>query len=358
MILDVDKFISREKRVWSELERMLDDIARGSIERLSLDRIKRLSYLQSKVSEDLVRISTFSGEVELRRYLENLVARAYSLTHSRSRGVFPSVRPGELAKAALHWFSVTFPIVFRRNAASFAVSALVTVFGVVFGGVAVMVDGDAKEAIFPSGRFSHLRQSPEDRVNREEHSKRDRLKGAHSLFASQLMVNNISVSIKAMCLGITWGVGTILILFYNGVILGGVAFDYILSGQTAFLFGWLLPHGSIEIPAILIAGQTGLILGNCILRPRGKTRRERLKAKSGDIATLIGGVAVMLVWAGLVESFFSQYHEPVLPYAVKIVFGTIELTALVVFLKYAGTSRSRESSKRFIRTPQAHKPME
>ena len=41
----------------------------------------------------------------------------------------------------------------------------------------------------------------------------------------------------------TWGVGTIIMLFYNGVILGAVAVDYIRAGQTKFLLGWLMPHG-------------------------------------------------------------------------------------------------------------------
>jgi hypothetical protein len=51
-----------------------------------------------------------------------------------------------------------------------------------------------------------------------------------------------------------------------------------------------------------------------------------------DIATLIGGVAVMLVWAGLVESYFSQHHQPAIPYSLKITFGVIELVALIAFL--------------------------
>ena len=45
---------------------------------------------------------------------------------------------------------------------------------------------------------------------------------------------------------------------------------------------------------------------------------------------------MLLVWAGIVESCLSQYHEPVLPYAVKIVFGSIDLFALFFFLMRAG----------------------
>ena len=64
----------------------------------------------------------------------------------------------------------------------------------------------------------------------------------------------------------------------------------------------------------------------------GRPWSERLRAVRGDLASLAGGMAVMLVWAGIVESFLSQYHEPVLPYSVKIGFGFVELLLLTLFL--------------------------
>ena len=51
---------------------------------------------------------------------------------------------------------------------------------------------------------------------------------------------------------------------------------------------------------------------------------------------MIIGVALMLVWAGIIEAFFSQYHEPVLPYEIKIGFGVLELILLALFLGKSG----------------------
>jgi len=331
VILDIHKFISREQHLWKELEEYLDGADNKSIPLLSMDKIKRINYLYSRVSEDLVRISTFSGEDEIRKYLQILVARAYSNIHTKDKY--------ELSigfKTILHniskWFFLEFPNAFRRNFAAFAISVLISMFGFIFGGVAITVDNDAKEAIFPK-QFAHLFQSPDERVQKAENpNAKDRLQGMHSQFAANLMTNNIHVSINALVLGITWGIGTVIILFYNGVILGSVALDYILSGHITFLLGWLLPHGVIEIPAILIAGQAGLILGDCLLRAKGRSRASRLRSKLKDIATLIGGVAILLVWAGIIEAFLSQYHEPVIPYSWKIAFGLIELLILVLFL--------------------------
>ena len=61
-----------------------------------------------------------------------------------------------------------------------------------------------------------------------------------------------------------------------------------------------------------------------------------------SLVTLISGVAVLLVWAAIVEAFISQYHEPVLPYGLKISFGCVELVLLTLFLVLSGRRGARE----------------
>jgi uncharacterized membrane protein SpoIIM required for sporulation len=188
--------------------------------------------------------------------------------------------------------------------------------------------------------FGHDQLTPEERVRQEEESKGERLSGQKTSFSAYLMTHNTRVSIFTLALGMTWGVGTIISLFYNGVIMGSISVDYIHAGQTKFLLGWLLPHGVIEIPAILIAGQAGLVLAGALIGWGKRTPlTARLRAVSRDLATLIFGVAILLVWAGFVEAFFSQYHAPVLPYEVKIAFGLVELGLLWMFLAKSGSSR-------------------
>jgi len=66
----------------------------------------------------------------------------------------------------------------------------------------------------------------------------------------------------------------------------------------------------------------------------------RLRAVLPDLVTMAGGIAVLMVWAGVIESFFSQYHEPVIPYALKIGFGVVEMAALALFLIRGGANES------------------
>ena len=96
-----------------------------------------------------------------------------------------------------------------------------------------------------------------------------------------------------------------------------------------------MPHGVIEIPAILIGGQAGLVLSAIDVPPRrALTLTTRLRASASMSSTLIGGVAVMLVWAGMVESFVSQYHQPVIPYSLKIAFGSLEFALPIWFFSF------------------------
>jgi uncharacterized membrane protein SpoIIM required for sporulation len=325
MILDVARFTAAERPYWQELDRTLRRLDNDAGLRMPLQEAERFHYLYQRCSADLSRLSTFSADPQLREYLESLVALAYAEIHEtrERRG------PGSFRK----WFTSTFPRTFRKHMRAFQLSLAITAAGTAFGAAALHFDPGAKSVMMP---FSQLMESPSERVAREEKATNDRLSGRKGAFASQLMTHNIQVSLFAFGLGITWGLGTFIELFYNGVILGAIGADYIQAGQTKFLFGWLLPHGAVEIPAILLAGQAGFMLAGALIGWGDRTpRRERLGAVSKDLLTIIGGAAVLLVWAGIVEAFFSQYHEPVLPYAVKIAFGSVELFALFFFLMRA-----------------------
>ena len=329
MILDVAKFVAAERPVWDELEKKLDQLETNPYGRMGLEEVRRFHFLYEKTSADLARLSTFAFSPEILRYLESLVARAYGEIHEQ--------REGERRASFARWFFQTLPNVFRRHARAFLLSLGVMLLGVALGAAALRYDPAAREVLLP---FDFPNESPIERVQREERAKKERLAGQYSTFSAFLMTHNIRVALLTLAFGMTAGLGTAVLLFYNGVIVGAISADYVMAGQTKFLLGWLLPHGSIELPAILIAGQAGFVLGAALLGWRSRAPlRERLRAISPDLLTLVAGLGLMLVWAGMVEAFFSQFHEPVLPYSLKIAVGTSELVLLVLFLTRAGRTR-------------------
>jgi uncharacterized membrane protein SpoIIM required for sporulation len=324
VIVDIPRFVAAERPYWDELQALLEHMDAEPEHRLTLAEIQRLHYLYERCSAGLARLDTFSTGAALRGLLESLVSRAYSEIHETR----------EPAKIRWKALLTAFPRAFRRHLGAFSLSLGITLLGCAFGWFAIRMDPHSKAVLMP---FQGLLNSPAERVHEEETAKTDRLSGAKASFSAELMTHNIQVTVFTLALGMTWGVGTVVLLFYNGVILGAVAADYVAAGFGTFLSGWLLPHGSIEIPAILLGGQGGFILAGALIGWGERTARSaRLRAVAPDLFAIVGGAAAMLVWAGLVEAFISQYHQPVLPYGLKIAFGACELAALTAFLGWAG----------------------
>jgi uncharacterized membrane protein SpoIIM required for sporulation len=324
VIIDLGRFLSAERAYWDELEAALRKLETEPERRLPLAEIQRLHYLYERCSSDLSRLDTFATEPRLRAYLESLVSRAYSVIHETR------------ARVKIRWraAAAAFPRAFRRHPGAFRMAVGVTLLGCLFGWFALQVDARNKAILMP---FAGLMVSPAERVAQEERAGEDHLKGVKASFAAQLMTHNTQVTVMALALGVTFGVGTLVLLFYNGVILGAVATDYLVGGQGLFLAGWLLPHGSVEIPAILFGGQAGFILAGALIGWGDRTPRvQRLRAVTPDLVAIVAGAGVLLIWAGIVEAFVSQYHQPVIPYGLKIAFGLCELAALSLYLGRVG----------------------
>lgn len=339
MILDVQKFISERRPDWEEFEAMLRHLEDDSRKhRFEIGEVRRFHYLYERIAADLTKLSAYAAEPQTRSYLESLVARGFGEMHGNA-GRLPLVR-------SLIQLVTAFPQAVRRHFAVFLMVLAIFGSGMVFGGLALALDATAKPVLMP---FPHLLGDPSERVAEEEATaaESDPMEGGKSTFSAQLMTHNTKVAIFTLALGMTFGIGTGILLFYNGVMIGAVLMDYILAGESVFLAGWLLPHGSVEIPAILLAGQAGLLLGRALLFASGrKSMGQRLLEIRADLVVLTAGVAALLIWAGIVESFMSQYHEPILPYSVKIGFGALQLAGLIAYLSLAGRKGNKEAHPR------------
>lgn len=325
MIFDVERFITQNKANWEALEGMLDRIHQVGFKSFDFNESNQFYYLYHQTSSDLNRIQTFSSESELIDYLEGLVSRAYAEIYSIQRRKW-RIR-------FKRFYMVTFPNVFRKHLNLFYLALITVLVGAFLGGSAIMLDPQAKDILI---RFSHLEGSPYQRVLEEEKGRNKALDGQKISFSSYLITHNIQVSLFALVLGITFGLGTLILLFYNGIILGAVIGDYLRFGVGTFAAGWLMPHGAFEIWAILIAGQAGFLIAKSLLKSGPHSRITQLSMAGKEILTLFFGLSSLLVWAGIVEAFFSQYHAPIIPYNFKILFGIIEVLFLIYYFGFLG----------------------
>lgn len=153
--------------------------------------------------------------------------------------------------------------------------------------------------------------------------------------ASSIMSNNIQVSLLAFGMGLTAGIGTAGILIFNGMHLGAIAGWFALQGNSRSLWGWIMPHGGVELLAISLAGAAGFLLAKAIYCPGQIRRRTALKQIGKSALVVEVGVMAMLVFAGLIEGFVSP-SDIGYPARMAVLGGT--LTIWIIYFALAGTS--------------------
>src|SRR4029077_15820581 len=137
-------------------------------------------------------------------------------------------------------------------------------------------------------------------------------------FASEVFTNNVRVAALAFASGILLCVLTAWILVQNGLSLGLAAGLFAVAGREPRFWGLIIPHGLIELSAVIVAGASGLRLGWTVIDPGDRTRGVALVEEGRRAALVLMGVVLMLAVAGTIEGFVTGRGTPT---AVRVVLG-------------------------------------
>ena len=141
-----------------------------------------------------------------------------------------------------------------------------------------------------------------------------------SEFSTQVLINNIEVSFLAFAAGIVFCVGTAFFLILNAANIGALGGLFVHAGKGGEFFGLILPHGLLELTAIVIAGGAGFRLGWAVIAPGDRTRGEALSEEGRRSVVIILGLMLCFVVAGLIEGFVTPSG---LPTSGRIAFGVV-----------------------------------
>jgi uncharacterized membrane protein SpoIIM required for sporulation len=243
-------------------------------------------------------------------YLNDLVGRAYAITYPGKR-----VRPAAMGR----FLAFGFPDVLANEWRMFVAALLLFWAGFGFGWIGMMFDPEAAPYLVPE---QHLSLDPEKR-KQDEAKNPGATAGEQAMFTSFLFTHNIQVAFFAFALGLTAGLGTAILMFLNGVMLGSLAWVYASKGMMGWFWAWILPHGIPEITAIVIAGAAGFVLARALIAPKGLARRAALKREGRVALQLLLGTLALFVLAGFIEGTISQIHPPRLSIEFKIGFALV-----------------------------------
>ena len=296
---------------WDRLAALLAQSDESGLGQLSRAELQEMALLYRQVAADL---SVLRQDVTARTYAEyvnQLLARAHHIIYSRRKTTLLTV---------FRFLRDEYPAIFQRNLTYVLASLLVSLAWGALG------------AAITSARPEFMRHfvGPQMIATMERHEMWTKSVIAMAPMASSsIMTNNLTVSFITFAGGIVFGIGTFWLLYVNGMMLGVIGAACHQYGMSILLWSFVAPHGSLELPSILIAGAAGFRLGHAMLFP-GTLRWKNAVARAGVEATrLVSGIIPMLVVAGTLEGFFSPSHAAIW---LKFSVGAVLFTLLLLWL--------------------------
>ncbi len=247
-----------------------------------------MALLYRQVAADLSVLRQDSTASSYAAHVNQLLARAHHIIYSgRTTNLLTLFR----------FLKDEYPAIFQKQIGYVLVSLLVTVGWGVLGATITSARPEFMRHYLPASMIATM----------ERHQMwTESLVTMAPLATSAIMTNNLSVCFAIFAGGITFGLGTFFYLYVNGMLLGVVGAACHQYGMSVQLWSFVAPHGSLELPAIIIAGGAGFRIGHAMLFPGEFRWKESLARGGGEATRLISGIIPMLVIAGCLEGFFSD----------------------------------------------------
>lgn len=304
-------YIAKNRKRWDRLEELLKKKKRN------FEEIRELGDLYLAAGDDLSFCQTHFPDSDITRYLNHLVRRCQVIFFRREKTRLRTI---------LNFFASEFPrLIFElRHYIAVSFALLMVSLALSFGFVErnIMLG----EIFLPERMYD---MAVRDLELRRQFGNFDAIPEAQrSALSLYVWFNNSIVAINCFVLGITLGLGTAYILFFNGTMLGALCAVYHMNGHLLDFSSLIMVHGSIELPAIVIAGGAGLALGMAVIRPGRLSRTDALRKEALRSLKVLSGVIVMLFVAGLIEGLITPLKLPV---RERIIIALVNATLLMLY---------------------------
>ena len=272
--------------------------ARG-VQGLSAEEIGELGRLYRAAANRLAQQQTFGASTRRREQLNHLVARAHAVVYGR-----PQKRS---ARAFLLGNLLGFPVIVRRTWRFHVLAASLLALGGLYGYHGAASDREwamnfVADERTPYADTATLRETL--LVGREGHQQVSFL--GKTGFAAFLWTHNTKVALLAFVSGLLLGIPPVLLLLYNGALLGVYSATFSRHGLDSEWWAWILPHGVTELLGIVLLSGGGLFIGWTVLVPGYRSRASALARRRGDMFHILVFSFPMFLFAALIESFVRQ----------------------------------------------------
>jgi len=317
-------FEEQNRPQWDELKVLLGDLERPRRKRsLAVENLGRLPSLYRQVCNHYALARS-------RRYSPALEAELHDLVLRGHRCLY---RQGGASLWRLITFITTgFPRTLRKNARYFWLATALFLLPALLVGGYCYSKPELIYSVLDEEQVSDV-EGMYDPLNRKPGRSPERGSETDFMMFGYYIANNIGIGFRTFAGGVLFGVGTVLLLLFNGVVLGGIAGHLTRLGYHETFWPFVSGHGALELTAIVICGAAGLMLAHAILAPGQLTRLEALRRKAADALELVLGAALMLLMAAFIEAFWSSSGVPA---DVKYIIAGLLWLLVITYLGFAG----------------------
>ncbi len=280
-------FLKKNSEKWKTFEAMLLKPGKESAD--------TIAGLYIKVSNDLAFAQSNYPNSKTTAYLNDLAIKAHNTLYKNKRADLNTI---------IEFWTKDVPEIFSRRQKELLVSFTVFAVAVIIGVLSSYLEDSFVRSILGDGyvnaTIENIQNDDPLAVYKDEH--------AMNMFLG-ITINNIRVSFLAFAFGLITSIGTGMLLFYNGIMVG--TFIQFFAKYTLLKEAMLVIfiHGTLELSAIVIAGAAGMVMGNSFLFPGTYSRYESFLKGAKEGAKMVFSLTPIFILAGFLESFVTRYTE-------------------------------------------------
>ena len=280
-------FIKQNKEKWLDFEK--------AIFGKTLKNPDELASLYIHLVNDLSYAQTYYPKSKTILYLNNLAAKAFQKIYKTKR---------EDTNRFVHFWKVEVPLIVYQYRRYVLYAFVLFLSFVAIGALSAAYDDTFVRLILGDHYVNMTLENIEagDPVAVYK-------SGSNWGSAFGITLNNLYVGIKSFIFGVFGGIGTGLVLLFNGIMVGAFQFFFYKEGVLWESVRGIWIHGSMEIFAIVIEGAAGLILGASILFPRTYSRLTSFKIGVKDGVKILISTFPFTIVAGLLEGYVTRYSN-------------------------------------------------
>jgi len=242
-LVNATRFRQAHEADWERLDAIVSWLEKRSIRSLNDDALLALPALYRTTLSSLSVARDTSLDRALITYLERLCTRAYFQIYGVQTPAW---------RQLTRFFARAWPNAVRSIWRETLFCVALTFGAALLAWLLIRSDPSWFYSIIPEGLAGGRDPSASAEFLRSTLYTKD--KAWLGVFATFLFTHNSQIAIFAFALGFAFAVPTVLLILYNGLMLGAFFAVFESKGLALNVTGWLMIHGTTEIFAICISG--------------------------------------------------------------------------------------------------------